>query len=134
MPRDQKSGVQTQILDLTSCNSKNKKNLVTDLKSKSDTPNTTKPYGSTIDQVIKPKHATESRADLNDSKLLQYGTPQDPITVRQLADLIKIYYDDNKEFVGNLFDILDTKLRIFLIIAARLGYPRKNFPKHFQLC
>lgn len=54
------------------------------------------PYRCIIDQLIKPKLATDSRVDLNDSTLLQYGILQNPITAKQLTDLMKTYSDKRR--------------------------------------
>lgn len=89
-------------------------------------------YNNIIDQVLKTKLSKNVKSDMGLNYLSLYGTPQDPTTARQLSELTKIYYDDSKKFGGNLFDILDTKLRIFFDQCRKVGLPKDQLPNAYS--
>ncbi|RKF83410.1 integrase and RNaseH domain-containing protein, partial [Golovinomyces cichoracearum] len=95
--------------------------------------NTDEIYNEFINQVLKKKINADSERDPDLNYLAQYDNPKDPTTARQLSELIKIYFDESKKFSGDLFDILDTKLRIFFDQCRNVGLPGEHLTSAYSL-
>ena len=58
---------------------------------------------------------------------------QPPNISKQLADLMKIYNGNEKKFGGEMYDILDTKLRIFRDCCEKVGIPKTQYHHAFSI-
>ncbi|RKF75599.1 integrase and RNaseH domain-containing protein [Golovinomyces cichoracearum] len=89
------------------------------------------PYSNVIDEVLKSQISVSRQT--GSSLFPHYNTPLDPTTSKMLADLIKMYNDDRKNFRGKLFDILDNKLRVFFDNCQKIGLPSEQLSNVYSI-
>ncbi|KAI0992517.1 hypothetical protein K3495_g15668, partial [Podosphaera aphanis] len=56
----------------------------------------------------------------------------DDIPSREVTNLFKLYYDDNKKYGGELYDSLDTKLKIFQDCCTKVGIHETQYHHAFS--
>ncbi|KAI1003158.1 hypothetical protein K3495_g5047 [Podosphaera aphanis] len=56
----------------------------------------------------------------------------DDIPSREVTNLFELYYDDNKKYGGELYDSLDTKLKIFQDYCTKVGIHETQYHHAFS--
>ena len=63
----------------------------------------------------------------------QTAQPLDSNLTKMLTDLSKFYYNDEKKYLGDAYDILKTKLQIFYDCCSKVGIPQELYHKGFSI-
>lgn len=67
-----------------------------------------------------------------DFKKAEFAPKAAMTTSKVLTDLGKLYYNDSNKFGGELYDILDAKLKIFRDLCTKAGVPQGLYPQAYS--